>query len=680
MGCTVIQAQKVACINHAGFVMSFTAQTKGAQSLPTGDYPINQTRTVDLGQSAFREGLEFWPLVSAELGRTIASDEHFDFAMNGQTVTYEVRGTTLDYSVKMVGQPGGTLPDFPAGVPYGQYPFINWADDLTVPNVWTCEPRTPQDVVDVCKWAAAHSFLVRARGFMHGWSPLTVTQGISTAAVILIDMTKSLTAKTFIPAANGGPPQVRVQAGALMIDLLTYLETIPNGGGSAAGYSFTHTPAPGNLTVGGVLAINAHGTAVPLPPADDFPSGYGSMSNHILELTAVVTDPHSANPDTYALKTFTRGSGDDQAFLTHLGRAMVVEAVLEVIPNYNLRCQSFTNLPTTTLFPPGNPSGPPPEYSFADFVERFGRVEIIWFPFTTNPWLHVWQVAPQKPSPSRAVSGPYNYPFADNLDPTLQAFLKSAFGGGGLGGLTPEFGGMMFTATNNGFDGKGYFGNGGVYPVSRDIWGPSKDVLLYIQDSTLKVTANGYAVQLRKADLQQAVHDFTSEYSALIAKYRQQGQLGEFPINSPLEIRVTGLDDPSLVNLPPGQTATSPVLSSLTYDEVAKANGWDVALWLDVLTIPGTPYSNQFFTDLEQWLLQRFTGSAGRLLPEWSKGWAYTSAGPWTSQAFIQHVRDAYTTGRASNQTWAWEASTLKQYDRSNLFWNPFLETLFAGT
>jgi hypothetical protein len=43
-------------------------------------------------------------------------------------------------------------------------------------------------------------------------------------------------------------------------------------------------------------------------------------------------------------------------------------------------------------------------------------------------------------------------------------------------------------------------------------------------------------------------------------------------------------------------------------------------------------------------------------------------------------VRDAYTSGRASNQTWAWEASTLKQYDRSNLFWNPFLETLFAGT
>ena len=99
--------------------MSFVAQTKGARSVSTGDYPINQTGVVDLGESAFRPGLEFWPEVSAVLGRTIGSDDHVQFAMNGQTATYEVRGTTLDYSVKLVGQAGGSLPDFPSGVPYG---------------------------------------------------------------------------------------------------------------------------------------------------------------------------------------------------------------------------------------------------------------------------------------------------------------------------------------------------------------------------------------------------------------------------------------------------------------------------------------------------------------------------------------------------------------------------------
>jgi len=667
----MIQAQRIACINHAGFVMSFVAQTKGARSVSTGDYPINQTGVVDLGESAFRPGLEFWPEVSAVLGRTIGSDDHVQFAMNGQTATYEVRGTTLDYSVKLVGQAGGSLPDFPSGVPYGQYPFTNWAGDLTIPNVWTCQPRTPQDVADVCNWAATHKFRVRARGFMHGWSPLTVTSGMATDSVLLVDLTKSLNQLTFIPAANGQPPMVRAGAGASMINLLTFLEQQPGGGGSAPGYSFPHTPAPGNLTVGGVLAINAHGTAIPTPPADAFPSGYGSMSNRILELTAVVTDPHAANPGTYALKRFTRGSGDDRAFLAHLGRAMVVEAVLEVIPNHNMRCQSFTNLPDSTLFQPANGSGRPPEYSFADFVERFGRVEIIWFPFTTNPWLHIWQVAPQKPSGSRQVTGPYNYPFADKVDSAQEGFLRFVTRSEGLSGLTPTFTSLMFTTTNNGFDGKDGLGNSGVYPVSRDIWGPSKNVLLYIQDTTLKVTANGYAVQVRKADLQQAVHDFTAQYKVLIAKYKDQGL---YPINSPLEIRVTGLDDPSQVNVPAGQQASSPALSSLIYDDVARANQWDVALWLDVLTIPGTPRANDFFTDLEAWLLDRFKGSAGRVLPEWSKGWAYTSAGPWTSDTFIKHVREAYA------ESWSWEVTTLRQYDASNLFGNALLDSLLAAT
>ena len=674
----MIEVQKIACVNHAGFSMWFAAQTSNGIGPWTGSYPVNQVKVIDLGESGISPGQEVWPFVAAVAGKKVASADHVVFAQNGQTATYEVQGSLWSYSVQQVGPPsGGTLPDFPAGVPLGQYAFTNWADDLTVQNVWTCAPRTPRDVVDVCNWAAAHNVQVRARGVMHGWSPLTVTPGMSTESVLLVDLTKSLWQTTFIPAASGQPPSVRVGTGVLMIDLLRFLEAQHGGGGSAPGYSFPHTPAPGNLTVGGVLAINGHGTAVPTPPADDLPSSYGSMSNQILELTAVVTDPDSSTPDRYALKTFTRGGSDDQAFLTHLGRALVVEAVLQVVPNYAMRCQSITSLTAATLFQPGNASGPPPADSFAEYVERFGRVEIIWFPFTDNPWLHVWQVAPEQPGGSRQTSGPYNYPFADYLNDTLQKILRDGFKSGGLGPLTPDLGQAMFTTTDRGLDGKGFAGNAGVYPVSRDIWGPSKDTLLYIQDTTLKVTANGYAIQIRKADLQQAVHDFIAEYQALVAKYRQQRQ---YPANSALEIRVTGLDDPGQVTVPPGQTASTPVISSLTYDDVARANGWDVALWLDVLSIPGTPYANEFYTDLEAWLLERFTGSAGRVFPEWSKGWGYTSAGPWTSETFIQHVRDAYTSGRASDQTWSWQVSTLAKYDRSNLFGNPFLDTLFGTT
>jgi hypothetical protein len=160
-----------------------------------------------------------------------------------------------------------------------------------------------------------------------------------------------------------------------------------------------------------------------------------------------------------------------------------------------------------------------------------------------------------------------------------------------------------------------------------------------------------------------------------LSKYQEQGF---YPVNSPLEIRVTGLDDPVAITVPAGQTAQSPVISSLSQDEVSQAHKWEVALWLDMLTIPGTPHSNDFYTELEQWLLQRFSGSAGRVLPEWSKGWAYGSAGPWTSTKFLQHVRTAYTAGRTADNNWDWEVATLKKYDGANLFGNAFLDGLFT--
>ena len=58
---------------------------------------------------------------------------------------------------------------------------------------------------------------------------------------------------------------------------------------AAAGYGFCAIPAPGDITVGGALAINAHGSAIPAT-GETMLSGqtYGSLSNLILSLTAVV--------------------------------------------------------------------------------------------------------------------------------------------------------------------------------------------------------------------------------------------------------------------------------------------------------------------------------------------------------------------------------------------------------
>jgi hypothetical protein len=580
--------------------------------------------------------------------------------------------------------------NFPPGVEIDQETFQNWSLAITVPNLWTCYPNSEDQVVEVCNWAAQQGYTVRPRGIMHGWSPTTVAADTpSGAKILLVDLTKYLTQMTFIPATDSQPTSVQVQTGATMDNLLGYLESAAGTG--KPGYSFPHTPAPGHLTVGGVLAIDAHGSAIP-SENENFKCSYGSLSNQILSFKAVVTDPDSATPDAYTIKTFNRCDADAKAFLAHLGRAFIVEATLQVIENYYLRCVSYTTLTSDVLFAAPTSETPIPPQSLASFLEQDGRIEAIWFPYTWEapksptwphfpiwlpstplPWFKVWSVSPTKPDTSREVDKPYNYVFSDNLPDVVTNMVRAitSFGGGFL---TPGFGQLMQSISISGLEGTGIFG---MLPPSTDIWGLSKNTLLYVKDSTLRVTANGYAVQMKKADVQQAVHDFAAKYVEMVNAYALNGQ---YPINSPLEIRVTSLDDPANVGVPTGTTAESPVISALSYDKEAESNNWDVAVWFDVLTLPGTPYSNEFYQQLEEWIQGRFNGAAGRPMPEWSKGWAYTSTGPWTNSDYMESVRQMFTTGRTDDNNWNYEVATLAKYDKSNLFTDELLGTLFTTT
>ncbi|MDM0110879.1 cholesterol oxidase substrate-binding domain-containing protein [Variovorax sp. J22R133] len=678
----MVEAQRIACSNDGWYTMSFTARSDGFESPATGTIWRGQQQVIDLANYPVPEGLSFMPGVSIDAdGRSHPPPPPaaITFKMNGRTAFYDVTGNvwTWEAVFNKLGDPSGrpTLPGFPADVPLNVLPYHNWDNQINSPGMLTCAPQSAGDVVAVCNWAKDNGYQVRPRGVMHGWSPLTVAVNPDPKAkILLVDFTKGLCQATVLAASGGLPTRVKVQTGKTMLDLLKYLEAQPGGKGPAPGYSFPHTPAPGNLTVGGVLAIDAHGTAVPTPPHDDFAASYGSMSNQILEFTAVVTDPDSTTPDQYSLRTFKRGEVDAKLFLAHVGRALLVDATLQVIDNYNLRCQSFTNFSDAVVFAAPSGATPIPKDSFADYLERCGRVEVIWFRTGTNPWLHVWSVEASKPGGSTAVSAPYNYPFADHVPDSLQKFLKMLLNG--VPSATPLFGQTAANVTANGLDGKNMVGQS-AYPPSRDIWGPSKNSLLYIQDTTLQVTANGYALQMKKADVQQAVHDFTTKFSSLLASYESASK---YPINSAVEIRVTSLDDPARVAAGSGQGAESPLISALSFDDTAKQNGWDVALWVDVLTLPGTEHANAFYAELEQWLLQRFSGKAARALPEWSKGWAYSAGqGAWTDTNFLAHVREAFSTGRTDRNNWKFAVDGLKKYDKSNLYSNPLLEQLFTG-
>jgi hypothetical protein len=333
---------------------------------------------------------------------------------------------------------------------------------------------------------------------------------------------------------------------------------------------------------------------------------------------------------------------------------------LQVIDNYNLRCQSFMDIDKSVLF--AAPTGPTPTpKSCADFLDKSGRIEIIWFPFTDCPWLKVWTVAPTQPEGSKLVTGPNNYTFSDNLPDWVTALVKGLTT---IPGLTVEFGKAMEKITRFGLELTG----------TKDLWGASKNTLFYVKDTTLRVTANGYAVLMNRANIQQAIADFTTHFSTLLEQYRNNGLFGQFPVNAPLEIRITGLDAPNEV---PGM-AGRPVISSLATDAETEQHGWDVALWLDVLTLPGTAHAEAFYTDLEVWMVQHFQSPKAKVVPEWSKGWAYTPQhGPWSSDAFLAMIRKGFTQGRATDDNWDWELATLAQYDAHGLFFSPFTKQLF---
>ncbi|MGI5215236.1 cholesterol oxidase substrate-binding domain-containing protein [Plantactinospora sp. CA-290183] len=534
-------------------------------------------------------------------------------------------------------------PDFPADIPVHREVYRNWAGEIVVDGVWVCAPRTPAEVLTVANWAHTQGFSVRPRGYRHTWSPLTVPAGGAGAdRVILVDTTRHLTSMAVVATA---PAAVRVQTGASMEDLLGFLE--------GHGLGVTNTPAPGELSVGGVLAINGHGTSVPAD-GETRPAGhtYGSLSNLILSVTAVVWDPATAR---YVLRTFDRTDPDCAALLTHVGRAFLTEVTLRVGANQNLRCVSRVDIPAAELFAaPGSGAG----RTLASFVAAAGRVEAIWFAFTDNPWLKVWSVSPQRPLTSRPVVAPYNYVFSDNVPEPVSDLAERLLNGEWA--LTPTFGQVQYTAAATGL----------TATAATDLWGPSKNLLLYVRPTTLREHANGYAVHTSRASIQRVVNEFARFYERQLAAYRARG---EYPVTGQVEIRVAGVDRAGDVGVP---GAEPPALSAAR--PRTDHPEWDVVVWFDVLTFPSAPRAHAFYREMETFFVTNYTGSYAGCRVEWSKGWGYTDTAAWAEPNMLGAVvPDSYRQG--SDPTWDRAVATLNAYDPHRLFSNPFLDVLLPA-
>jgi FAD/FMN-containing dehydrogenase len=352
----------------------------------------------------------------------------------------------------------------------------------------------------------------------------------------------------------------------------------------------------------------------------------------------------------YALKQYVRSDPAIQPLLTSLGRSFVTEVTLQVGANSRLRCESFTDIPISELFAPPSSEG----RSFASFVEQSGRAEAIWFPFTSQPWLKVWTVSPVRPPQSREVSGPYNYLFADVIPKSVSDVTKRILDG--EVSAAPAFGQLELAVTTDGL----------LVTDTSDIWGWSKDLLLYVKPTTIRFTANGYAVLTARSNIQQAIYDFTNHFQQLVKAYAMEG---DYPINGPVEMRVTGLDHPTDVV---GGSMTSPHLSALR--PRPDHPEWDVAVWFDVLTMPGTPLAPEFYRELEQWMFSHFSGSYATVRVEWSKGWAYGTTGAWSDPTMLgTTIPDALRTGQAAGDDWDAALLALDAGDPHRVFRNAFL-------
>ena len=534
-------------------------------------------------------------------------------------------------------------PNFPARIPVFKQAYRNWSGEISIDAIWTATASSPQDVVTLANWAHVNGWRIRARGMKHNWSPIGVDPDATCETpMLLVDTTAHLTAVSVDSSAS--PPTVTAQTGIDLLSLHTALQ--------AAGLGLTNCPAPGALSLGGALTVNGHGTSVPavgeqLQPGHTF----GSLSNLLRSVTAVVWDPAL---QAYALRTFQRSDPEMAALCVHLGRAFLVEATLQVGANVRLRCESYRRNPAAELF--AAPSSGSTGKTFTDFLNESGRVETILYPFTENPWLKVWTVTPEKPFWSREVSAPYNYPFSDNIPADVSALLQQIVSGDVS--LAPAFGTTMAIVTDAGL----------AATLSWDLWGWSKDVLLYIQPTTLRVAECGFAVSCARADLQRVLSEFHQKYLSMQQAYRDRG---EYPMNGPVEIRVTGMDRPEDCLVPGAQV---PLLSAAR--PWTGHPEWDCVIFFNILSVPGTPVSARYYAELEEWFYANYPSYAG-VRVEWSKGWAYTEAGAYTNELTLgARIPASFTQGMAQDAGFRAAVGMLDAMDPHRVFSTKFLDRL----
>lgn len=536
--------------------------------------------------------------------------------------------------------------NFTTQVPFDNenYSYRNWDSQVNLPNVYIYKPVSVDQCVFLANDAKAKGFKLRPVGQMHNWSPLAVNAnaGPNPGNIYFVN-TVNLSGAAF--QMDGDIPTATFGTGVTVQCALEFLKTCVTAA-APQGYSFVNFTGPGEISLGGALAIGAHGTSVYSQANPDVNNLYGCLSNLVRSFTAIVTPP--GGNGAYVLKTFSRGDTDAAAFLVHLGRAFITEVTMQVVPNYFVELTSwYPDISIAFEAPAATQSAE----SVQTFVETYGRVEVLYFPYTNNAWVKTWKQVPaftQNP-----VTSPYPLKFANDITQPLSDIVQGLFRD--FKDATPLLMGVFLDISRTAPHGKeGYV-----------MSGLAKDLLLYVETNTLRITCVGYAIQIKRADIQKTVNTFFNYFNPHLKVFNQT--FGFYPVNAPVEIRFTGLDDPALLNIPGAEPPLLSAASPMSGDPDV-----DTVFWIDILSMPLTAGMAQFFIDLETFIHVTWPGAAR---PEWSKGWAFSTANiAWdpTSVVITKRIPDAYS----YNNAMARAQQTLDSYDQGSIYYSPLLQKL----
>lgn len=586
------------------------------------------------------------------------------------------------------GSTDKTPPNWPEGVQVESKAYMTWDRQVYVPTVWWSQPKTADELVTVCNWAADNGWRVRVVGCRLSWSPAILARDAKADdKVVLVNMKQTMC--TVDKVANNS---VKVQAGAKLEDVVKDLADASKHG---AAYQLDNYPGCGFLTMGACIAQGCHGSSFAVPGAAG--GNHGTMSNSVVEMTVVAYDAASKK---YALRTVKRTDGDvASALLAHQGRSLTVDVTVQVFPQQHYEVITRFDVPNTAMYAAPNEDGSLPENCFASFADANGHVSVILTQYAEAPLTRYWKRVESQPEGSRPVTTPYNYPYLDELpfgedtvdvqeaalnvppedalgkpltswlnnhglkivadgaDVTARVFgnLREFFSVGSQ--LTPAMSRIAAHTIESGAE----------KTDSNHLYGPQGALFLYVRQTTMKIADYGFCIQTRRDNLQRAAHEVFTTFSTLLGRYAHEQK---YPINIGMELRVGGVDAAAAVS---ADAAPTWLTCASADDDEAKANGWDTQLWIEVITLPNTQHNFEYCNELENlWRSNpHLSGANGRVRGEWTKLFCADKAAPWADAALLRQNKATYP-------NWDKAVAQLDALDEKKIFSNTWLDRILA--